>query len=169
MPPKLSPHGITAEQRAEFEALADELREPSGYRWLTPFEIPSAIPEKLRQSLTSALLMWEHTSTGAVFIVCNGIRLDSGPQELDQEPMGIAVHSSGASDTVLFLHHGAWAGRTVPITPEVRIVLASTSMGNFFPLGEVPSPSGGRLAELARTSHEGAFRSLVEHLCTAST
>jgi hypothetical protein len=114
--------------------------------------------------MTSALLMWERTSSGSIYLVCNGIRHDVKDNALDQEPFGIVVHSSGASPSGIFIHHGDWRRRTTPITPAVSQVLDSTSLGNYFPLGETPSGSSGPLADLSDTSHEGAFKTMLQKL-----
>ena len=161
---EFSTHSISSTQRAEFEEIAKERELESGYKWLSSSEIPSAIPVSLRSKMTSALLMWERTSSGSVYLVCNGIRRDEKDNALDQEPFGIVVHSSGASRSGTFIHHGAWDDRTIDITPEVTQVLESTSIGNYFPLGEAPSGSSGPLSDLSGTSHEGAFRTVLKQL-----
>ncbi len=112
--------------------------------------------------------MWERTSSGATFVVCNGIRLDGRAGALDQEPFGVAIYSSGASTGGVFVHHGSWQSRTTPITPEVQRVLSASSLANYFPLGEVPSKSSGALADLRHTSHEHAFRATVSKLWAPS-
>jgi hypothetical protein len=165
---KISTYSISSSQGAEFEELSKKCKLEAGYKWLSSTEIPSAIPDSLRSKMQSALLMWERTTSGSIYLVCNGIRLDKPFNELDQEPFGIVVNSSGASTYGLFIHHGNWNNRTIPITPEVRQVLDSTSLGNYFPLGEVSSNSSGALSELRRTSHEGAFKAVLQIL-TSST
>jgi len=165
---QFSIYSITSTQQAEFEELANKRKLESGYAWLSSSEIPSAIPASLRSKMTSTLLMWERTSSGCMYLVCNGIRLDEKDNALDQEPFGVVVHSSGASPTGIFIHHGDWRNRTIPITPEVKQVLESTSLGNYFPLREVPSGPSGPLSDLSKTSHEGAFRTTVQKL-TRST
>ena len=161
---EFSTHSISSTQRAEFEEIANERELESGYKWLSSSEIPSAIPVSLRSKMTSALLMWQRTSSGAVYLVCNGIRRDDKDNALDQEPFGIAVHSSGASPSGIFIHHGDWHDRTTPITLEVVQVIDSTSLGNYFPLGGVPAGSSGPLSDLEETSHEGAFRTVLKQL-----
>lgn len=165
---RLSALSLTSSQQAEFEDLASGLGTASGYRWLSSTELPTAVPESLRRKLTSALLMWERTSSGMTQIVCNGVRFDQKAHALDQEPFGVVVHTSGASTGGVFIHHGDWAGRSLPVTSEVREVLESTSLGNYFPLGEVPSSSSGPLSDLSQTSHEGAFRAVINHLVPRS-
>jgi hypothetical protein len=96
---QFSIYSITSTQRAEFEELAKKRKLESGYAWLSSSEIPSAIPASLRSKMISALLMWERTSSGCMYLVCNGIRLDEKDNALDQEPFGVVVHSSGASPT----------------------------------------------------------------------
>jgi hypothetical protein len=161
---------LTSTQQQEFETLAADPPYPAGYRWLDPDKVPTVVPGSLRRKFTSALLMWERTSSGATYVVCNGVRLDPKANALDQEPFGVAVHSSGASTAGIFAHHGSWMSRTVPITSDVQAVLESTSLGNYFPLGEVPSNSSqGPLVDLKNTSHEGAFQSVISRLVSRST
>jgi hypothetical protein len=167
--PVFSPLSITAEQQAEFEALVDSFHRPAGFRWLDPSNIPSAVPESLRAKFVSGLLIWEQNSSGCTYIVCNGVRLDGRANALDQEPFALAVRPSGASTAVMFCHHGDWTNRTIEIAQETRAVLESTSLGNYFPLGEVPAMSSGPLSALAGTSHEGAFKRSLWGLRRGST
>ena len=156
--PIFSPLSITPEQQAEFEGLVDSFHRPAGFRWLDTSNIPSAVPVSLREKFVSGLLMWEQNSSGCTYLVCNGVRLDGRANALDQEPFALAVRPTGASTAVMFCHHGDWVNRTIKITPETRDVLESTSLGNYFPLGEVPAASSGPLSVLAGTSYEGAFK-----------
>jgi hypothetical protein len=166
---KITNHSLTSTQQTEFEDLAQRLRTESGYKWLSSDDLPTAIPRSLRDKIPSALLMWDRTATGGTFIVCNGIRLDDKDDALDQHPFGLAILSSGASTAGIFIDHGNWSGRTIPITPDVRQVLESTSLGRYFPLGEVPQASSGPLSDLSGTSHEGAFRAVIRNLLSGST
>lgn len=165
---KVSVRSIASTQLVELDDLARQPDRDAGYRWLETAEIPTVIPEALRRKFTSALLMWERTSTGGTYLICNGIRLDQRANALDQEPFGVVVHTSGPSPSGVLIHHGGWTDRTVTITPAIRSVLESTSVGNYFPLGEVPSSSGGALSDLKETSHHGAFRAVVRVLLSES-
>jgi len=156
--PVFSAESITPEQQAEFESLVAGFHRPAGFRWLDPSSMPSAVPESLRAKFVSGLLMWEQNSSGCTYLVCNGVRLDERANALDQEPFALAVRPAGTSTSVMFCHHGDWTNRTTAITAQVRDVLESTSLSNYFPLGEVPATSSGPLSALRGTSHEGAFR-----------
>lgn len=103
-----------------------------------------------------------------MYLVCNGIRRDDNDNALDQELFGIVVHSSGASHRGIFIHHGNWCDRTTRITREVLRVLDSTSLGNYFPLGGAPAASSGPLSDLTQTSHEGAFRTVLQQLARST-
>ena len=158
-----STFGISSSQQDEFERIAQGVDAQSGFVWLSTGELPSAIPEELRPKLVSAMLMWEKTDSGPIYLVFNGIRLDPKANALDQEPFGLVVSSSGASTDAVFIHHGNWGNRSVPITSDVRRVLESTSLGNHFPLGEVPDMSSGSLEDLSGASHEGAFGAMMQY------
>ncbi len=161
---KFSTFPLSSSQVEEFEQIAKKYNSTSGYKWLSSSQIPTAIPDSLRNKLQSAMLMWERTNSSSVFLVFNNIRLDQKDNSLDQEPFGIVVNSSGASTYGIFLHHGDWLNRTTPITPEVRKILDSTSLGNYFPLYEVSQNSSGSLTDLKNTSHEGAFKEMINKL-----
>lgn len=163
-----STYSISSNQREELEKLVKDCLLESGYKWLSSSEIPSAIPLSLREKMPSALLMWEHTTSGCMYLVCNGIRLDERANAFDQEPFGIVIHSTGASTSGIFIHHGNWNNRSVPITPEAQLVLQSTSLGNYFPLDEVPANSSGSLSDLKKTSHEGAFNAMLKILMNST-
>jgi len=82
----------------------------------------------------------------------------------DSTKRTIIVNSAGASTYGIFVHHGDWPNRTIPITPDVQKILESTSLGNYFPLDEVPQSSSGPLTDLKNTSHEGAFKKTINEL-----
>ncbi len=161
---KFSTFSISSSQVEEFEQIAKKCNSSSGYKWFSSSQIPSAIPESLRNKLPSAMLMWERRSSSSVFLVFNNIRLDHKDNALDQEPFGIVVNALGASTYGIFIHHGDWLNRTTPITPEVQKILESTSLGNYFPLYEVPQSSSGSLTDLKNTSHEWAFKKMINKL-----
>jgi len=108
--------------------------------------------------------MWQRTPSGTTALVCNGIRYDKRAGALDQEPFGVAVYPSGASTAGLFAHHGNWPGRTQSLPVGASDVLASSSLWDYYPLVEVPSTASGPLSDLKRTSHEGAFRTIIAQL-----
>lgn len=162
---KFSTFSLSSSQLEEFEQIAKKYSSTSGYKWLSSSQIPTAIPESLRNKLQSAMLMWERTNSSSVFLVFNNIRLDQKDNSLDQQPFGIVVNSSGASTYGIFIDHGNWQNRTTPITPEVLNILESTSLGNYFPLcEEVSKNSSGSLSDLKNTSHEGAFKKMINRL-----
>ena len=117
---KFSIHKIEASAIQEFEKVADRCNSSAGFEWLSSSEIPSAIPKSLREKMHSALMMWEHTNSSALHLVFNGIRIDEKNNSLDQEPFGIVVNSTGVNPIGIFIHHGDWNNRTIPITPDIH-------------------------------------------------
>jgi hypothetical protein len=166
---KFSVHSLTSTQQTEFESLARSFPSTGGYRWLATADMPSAIPASLRAKMRAALAIAEKTSSGCTILVCNGIRVDRKSSALDQEPFGVAVYSSGASTAGIFIHHGAWKNRTIPITPEIRLSLESTALAGYYPLGGAPSKSSGPLSDLSHTPHEGAFKAAMQQLLSRSS
>ena len=166
---KTSIHSLTSTQRAEFESLARSFPSSGGYRWLASSEIPSAVPRSLRAKMPAALAIAERTSSGCTILLCNGIRVDRKSSALDQEPFGVVVYTSGASSAGVFIHHGSWKDRSIPLTPNVRAALESTSLVSFYPLAGAPSKSSGPLSDLSRTPHEGALKAMMVNLIERST
>jgi hypothetical protein len=162
---KFTTFSLSSSQLDEFEQIAKRYNSTSGFKWLPSSEIPKAIPEPLRNKLKSAMLMWERTSSSSVFLVFNNIRFDQKDNSLDQQPFGIVVNSSGASTYGIFIDHGNWQNRSIPITPEVISILESTSLGNYFPFREeVSQNSSGSLTDLKNTSHGSAFKEMISEL-----
>ena len=160
---------LTSTQKSEFEKLANSFPYGSGYVKLPQEKLPAAIPESLRKKMPLAVLMFEKTMDAHTYIVCNGIRHDKKANALDQEPFGVAVYSTGSSPSGVFIHHGKWKRRSVPITPELQGSLTSTGLGDYFPLTEIPSASSGPTSDLKRTSKEGAFNTMMAELTSPST
>ena len=160
---------LSSDDQAEFEQIASELGAESGYRHLSTGELPRAIPEALRSKLTGAVMMWDRANAGSVYLVVNGVRLDPDDYALDQEPFGVAVSSSGADTSGVFIHHGDWDDRTVPLSTTHGDLLASTSLGQYFPFGDAPPSSSGPLSELTKTSHEGAFSAMMQHFIESAS
>ncbi len=113
--------------------------------------------------------MWEQSTSGTIYLVLNGVRLDAKDNALDEEPFGIAVSSTGADTSGVFIHHGDWQGRTIPLSTTHSGLLASTSLGQYFPLSRVPNSSSGPITALAKTSHEGAFNRMMKHFLGSTT
>jgi hypothetical protein len=161
---KTSVLSLTSTQKSEFEKLANIFPYGSGYIKLPHEKLPTAIPKSLRKKMPIAVLMFEKTTDAHTYIVCNGIRHDKKANALDQEPFGVVVYSTGSSPSGVFIHHGKWARRSVPITPELQGNLTSTGLGDYFPLTDIPSASSGPISDLKRTSQEGAFKTMMAEI-----
>lgn len=165
---KTSVLSLTSTQKSEFEGIANNFPYGAGYIRLTQDKLPSAIPESLRNKMPLAILMFEKTTDGRTYIVCNGIRYDEKTNALDQEPFGVAVYSTGSSPEGVFIHHGTWRRRSIPITQDIKGVLTSTGLGDYFPLTDIPTVSSGQLSELRKTSQEGAFNIMMNEITSRS-
>jgi hypothetical protein len=166
---EFSSMALSSNDQSEFEQIAAQLGSESGYKSLSTGELPRAIPDALRSKLTGAVMMWERSTDGSVYLVVNAVRLDAGDYALDQQPFGVAVNSSGTDTSGVFIQHGDWPGRTVPLSTTHGNLLASTSLGYYFPFGDDPPSSSGPLTELAKTSHEGAFHRMMQHFVESSS
>jgi len=155
---------LTSTQKSEFEEIADSLPYGDGYIKLTQNKLPSVIPESLRRKMPLSILMFEKTTNGRTYIVSNGIRHDEKANNLDQEPFGVVVYTTGSSPVGVFIHHGTWRRRTIPIPQDIKGVLTSTGLGDYFPLTDIPTASSGQLSELKKTSQEDAFNIMMHEI-----
>jgi len=148
--------------------MVEELPYGSGFIKTYRDHLPTVVPESLKQKIEVAMVMYDKTTAGNTFLVCNGVRFDEKASALDQEPFGVAVYSSGSSPNGYFIHHGEWTGRSVNITSEVGDILTSTGLVKYFPLADIPSQTSGPLSELRETSHEAAFKIMLSEIVSRS-
>ncbi len=162
---------LTSTDLIEVEELAKDFwgTDEGGYRRVSKNEIPNIIPETLRKKLYGAMIMGQQTTDGKVCLVVNCIRPDWNDNAIDQNPFGIIVYTSGASTQGVYIQHGNWHERSIPLTAELKRIITSTSLGDYYPLKNEPHNSSGPLSDLSRTSHEGAFNTIINYLVTGAS
>ncbi len=155
----------------EVEELAKDFwgSDEGGYRRLSKQNVPNFIAEGLREKLYAAMLMGQKTSDGTLCLVVNCIRLDLNDNAIDQNPFGIILYTSGASTQGVYIQHGNWHERSIVLTPELKRIITSTSMGDYYPLNNEPPNSSVPLFELGPTAHEGAFNTVLNYLVTGAS
>ena len=160
---KFSTLAVMTEQQIELNNLVEEFNSGSWYKFLSQKEIPSVFPETLKQKLSHAILMVDKSTTFNTFLMCNGVRIDSNSSAIDDQPFGIVITSTGASTEGIIIHHGDWLNRTKELTQELKTVLNSTSLADYYPVINPPLENSGHLSELDKTSHLGAFKAIVNY------
>jgi hypothetical protein len=148
---------LTPEQQAELEAFMPA----RGWRIVASRELPSVFPASFRSRIDSALVIATPTSTGGTYLITNALRVDFKDRALDQEPFGLIVHSSGADSSGVFLHHGAWSGRTVYPPASFWLEVSSSGVGDYFLAAPPSGQREGTLEELP-SSHRAAFATIIK-------
>ena len=104
----------------------------SRWRLISRTELPSVFPRTFRQKIDSAVMVSTPTSTGGLYLAYSANRVDFKARQIDIEPFGLIVHSSGPSVSGVFLHHGDWEGRTTPPPPDFWDTVSANSVVDYF-------------------------------------
>jgi hypothetical protein len=151
---------LTPEQRVELSGVFGS----SGWRRITRDELPSVFPANLRAKIDSALLITADTTTGGTYFIVSAWRLDRKDRAFDLEPFGLIIHESGAGDEGVFIHHGEWQDRTLPIPSELLDRIDSEGVGDYLWATPPEGETQGDLIGLSPLPHRGAFREAVREI-----
>ena len=136
-----------------------------GWRIICGTELPSVFPSDFRAKIDSALVLSVPTSTGGTYLAFSANRVDYKDQQIDIEPFGLIVHSTGPSSSGVFLHHGNWEGRTEPPPAGFWDTVARSGIGDYFHSNPPSGLREGTLEQLPK-GHQGAFDALVREIRT---
>lgn len=150
---------LTSTQQRELEGFA---RVP-GWRILSKESLPTVFPLAFRRKLDSGVVIAGPTSSGGTYLVCNALRADARARAIDHEPFAVIVHSTGASTSAMFIHHGDWLQRTQPAPPGFWERVAESGVGNYFLANPPGGSTGGALDQLP-VEHRAAWDSAISHL-----
>ena len=159
MPLKPSWVTLTPDQQQELDICV----KPGEWRIVPRSELPSAFPESFRVKMDSALVIAAPTSTGGTYLAYSAHRVDLHDRAIDIEPLGLIVHSTGASSSAVFLHHGNWPGRTDHPPSSVWDELAGSTVGDYFLTNPPDGLRAGTINDLPR-GHRGAFDALITEI-----
>lgn len=150
---------LSDDQQGELEGIA-----PSpGWRIIRRAELPTVFPEPFRAKIDSAVVISAPTSTGGTYLVYSANRVDYRDRQIDIEPFGLIVHSSGPSSSGVLLHHGGWKGRSEPPPAEFWEVVAESGVGDYFYSNPPEGLSYGTLDQLPK-GHRGGFDAVVREI-----
>ncbi len=134
-----------------------------GFRVVSAASIPSALPQRFREKIDSAVLIAEPTSTGALYLVFNNYRVDEKARAVDQEPFAVVMHTTGIGSVGMYVHHGDWPGRTFSPPPELWTNIDRYGIGNYFLSYPIGGKTSGALEELS-PGDRNAFSAVIKHV-----
>lgn len=134
-----------------------------GWRVIPQAELPSLFPKDFRDKVDSALLISAPTSTGGTYLAFSASRVDLKDRAIDLEPVGLIVHSTGASTSAVFLHHGDWDGRTESPSRDFWGEISRSGIGEYYCANPPGGLRQGGLEQLPK-GHRGAFDALVREI-----
>jgi hypothetical protein len=117
---------LDADQQAGLTGLSKS----PGWRIVPPKELASVLPSGLVPKLDSIMVIAEPTSTGGVYLMLNTFRVDG--EEIDQQPFGVIVSSSGASSSGVWVNHGRWEDRTVDLPEDFLDIVGKSTIGSYY-------------------------------------
>lgn len=139
------------------------LCKPSNYCLLGKSELPSCIPEGLKQKCIGALLMASTCETGDAYVV-NLLRNDEKAQDIDEMPYAlIAGHNTNASSCLI--HHGRYQDRSKPYgEEEFWDIVEDSKIDKYIHFAGYPPNKVGPLADLKGSSHEKALTMVISKI-----
>jgi len=151
---------LSSDHRRECESLSGVSK--SGWWRIQKGAIPSFVPQGMRQKLDGGVIVVSGSPSGVTYLMFSAERVDP-PDDLDIQPFGVAVFSSGASTGMALIHHGGWLDRTTPLPDDFVSVTRSCSTGSYFFARPPEGKTSGSLDELGM-GHKLAFERIVSTL-----
>jgi len=134
-----------------------------GWQLLPKYNVPEFFPPTFADKIDSVVAITAPTSTGGIYMVYSANRVDEKAKAIDIEPFGLIVHSTGASNWGMFIHHGDWDGRTEIPPNEIWDEIDRSGIGDYY-LTSLPSTrQKGSLDELPKGHREG-FNTIIKAL-----
>lgn len=141
----------------------DRVVPSSGWRIIRGSDLPSVFPPSLRLKIDSAVIVSAPTSTGGTYLVYIANRVDHKERQIDIQPFGLIVHSSGPSSSGVFLQHGNWKGRSESPPTEFWDSVDTSGIGDYFYSNPPEGLREGTLEQLPK-GHRGAFDAIVREI-----
>lgn len=151
---------IQNEQRTKWENLC----RVGEYRILPSSALSGILPDELINQFVNVFIMASGTSSGNVYYMANGNRLDQKDGAIDQMPFGLGFVGNDPIASGTLIQHGNWDGRSTYPPDEFWLQVESSEFSNCFPSSEMPTETSGKITDLKIESQEHAFRYIVNAL-----
>lgn len=142
---------LAAEQQAELNSF---LSRGDGFFLVRHQDLPSVVTASLRPKWDSAMAIvsGSNTSNGALVVI--GHRIDDKAGMMDQHPFAVAVSSSNAGASGVFVDHMSSTSRSIALPSGFTAAFASSGMSNYY-YGNPPfAVSSGSLEQLPEPAKE---------------
>lgn len=137
------------------------LCKPGSYRLLEKSEIPSCIPEGLKQKCIGALLMASTCESGDAY-VANLLRDDAKAQDIDEMPYALIAVGRNTNASCCLIHHCRYQDRSKPYgEKEFWDIVKDSKIDNYIPFAGSPPQKEGSLTDLKGSSHEKALNMVI--------
>lgn len=160
MPMKYNWFDIRIENRAKWEALCPE----NEYRIYPGTVLSGLLPDTLINKYNSVFIMASGTTSGNIYYMANGNRVDHQDNAVDQMPFGLAFVGDGPIPSGCLIQHGNWDNRTTNPPAEFWNLVNVSGTSAYYPLSELPSTPEGEIIDLQIDSQNEAFATLVDAL-----
>jgi len=151
---------ISNEERDIWESICPVFE----YRIADPMVLSGVLPNALIKQYTSVFIMASGTSSGNVYYMANGNRIDFSDNAIDQMPFGLAFVGSTPIPSGCLIQHGDWFNRTTYPPNEFWELISASGIAHYYPLSELPIEHVGSITVLNIQSQESAFKTLVDAL-----
>jgi len=153
--------------RAEIQSL---VRRGDGFFHLAAQELPSAITGSLRPKWDSALAIVSGSAGSNGVVVLLGHRIDSKAGKMDHHPFAVAISSSVADSSGVFVNHLSSTSRSIDLPTGFATAFVNSNISNYYydnpPFGvasgslpQLPEPARealGKVVTLLKTLSSGA-------------
>lgn len=137
------------------------LCKPRSYRLLGKSEIPSLIPEGLRQKCIGAVLMASTCESGDAY-VANLLRDDVKAQDIDEMPYALIAAGRNTNASCCLIHHGRYQDRSKPYgEKKFWDIVKDSKIDKYMHFAGYPPKKEGPLADLKGSSHEKALTMVI--------
>ena len=150
---------LSDDQQSELDGVA----RPSGWRVVRGSDLPSVFPDSLRAKVDSAVIVSAPTSSGGTYLVYSANRVDEKTRQIDIQPFGLIVHSSGPGSSGVFLQHGKWDGRSESPPAGFWESVQVSGIGDYLYANPPQGMREGTLDQLPR-GRRGAFDATVREI-----